>query len=142
MNFCTAILILKMEENVQHFWLIMLYYFKKDKTQLKCKKRFVQCMKNVLWLIEYGQRGLPSFLVLLTFWPNNSLLWGCITHWKMFSSTPGLYPLEANSEKQPTYSKYPNQWNYHWKWKMPFILQKKCNKLFGRLNIFFQSTWA
>ena len=31
MNFCAAILILKMEEETQHFWLIMLYYFKEDK---------------------------------------------------------------------------------------------------------------
>ena len=31
MNFCVAILILKMEENMQHFWHIMLYYFKKGK---------------------------------------------------------------------------------------------------------------
>ena len=30
-------------------------------------------------------------------------------HWKMFSSTPGLYPLEANTGRQPIYSKYPNQ---------------------------------
>ena len=56
--------------------------------------------------------GLWSFLVLLTFWPNNSLLWGCLKHWKMFSSTPGLYSLEANSGRQLTYSKYPNQSSY------------------------------
>ena len=31
MNFCVAISILKMEENKQHFWYIMLYYFKKGK---------------------------------------------------------------------------------------------------------------
>ena len=30
-------------------------------------------------------------------------------HWKTFGSTPGLYPLQANSTRQPTYSKYPNQ---------------------------------
>ena len=30
-NFCVAILILKKEENMQHFWHIMLYYFKKGK---------------------------------------------------------------------------------------------------------------
>ena len=40
-NFCAAILILKMEGNKQHFWHIMLYYFKKVKTQLKRKQRFV-----------------------------------------------------------------------------------------------------
>ena len=37
-----------------------------------------------------------SFLWLLTFWPNNSLPWSCLMHWKMSSSSPGLYPLEAN----------------------------------------------
>ena len=30
-NFCVAILILKLEENMQHFHNIMLYYFKKGK---------------------------------------------------------------------------------------------------------------
>ena len=64
-------------------------------------------------------------LVLLTLWPNNSLLWGCLMHWKMFSSTPGLYPLEANSKSQPTYSKYPNQWSYWWKWKMCLLFYIK-----------------
>ena len=29
-------------------------------------------------------------------------------HWKMLSSTPGLHPVEANSRRQPTSSKYPN----------------------------------
>ena len=40
MSFCVAILILKMEENIQHFWHIMLYYFKKDKntTEMQNKK--------------------------------------------------------------------------------------------------------
>ena len=50
MNFCVAILILKMEENTQHFGDIMLHYFKKGKitTEMKKKKRFVQCMEKVL----------------------------------------------------------------------------------------------
>ena len=48
MNFCAAILILKMEENKQYFWHIMLYYFKKSKNALKPTKKFVQCMENVL----------------------------------------------------------------------------------------------
>ena len=38
MNFGVAILILKMEENTQHFWNII-SYFMKGKTQLKCKKK-------------------------------------------------------------------------------------------------------
>ena len=30
-NFCAAVLILKMEENTQHFWHIILYYFRKGR---------------------------------------------------------------------------------------------------------------
>ena len=35
----------------------------------------MQYMKKVLWLIEHVKNGLQSFLVLLIFWPNDSLLW-------------------------------------------------------------------
>ena len=38
-NFCAAILILKMEENTQHFGCIMHYYFKKDKNTTERQKR-------------------------------------------------------------------------------------------------------
>ena len=38
-NFCVAILILKMEDNTQHFWHIMLYYFKKGKNATEMQKR-------------------------------------------------------------------------------------------------------
>ena len=37
-NFCVAILILKMEENTQHFWHIMLCYFKKGKNPTERQK--------------------------------------------------------------------------------------------------------
>ena len=39
-NFCVAILILKIEENTQHFWHTMLHYFKKGKntTEMQNKK--------------------------------------------------------------------------------------------------------
>ena len=41
MNFCAAILILKMEKDMQHFWCIMLYCFNKGKntTEMQKKKR-------------------------------------------------------------------------------------------------------
>ena len=39
-NFCVAILILKMEEKRQHFWHIMLYYFKKGKNATETQKKF------------------------------------------------------------------------------------------------------
>ena len=38
MNFCVSILILKMEENMQHFQHIMLYYFKKGKNATEMQK--------------------------------------------------------------------------------------------------------
>ena len=38
-NFCAAILILKMEENMQHFQHIMLYYFMKGKNATEMQKR-------------------------------------------------------------------------------------------------------
>ena len=37
-NFCVAILILNMEEK-QHFWHIMLYYFKKGKNATETQKK-------------------------------------------------------------------------------------------------------
>ena len=38
-NFCVAILILKMEEKKQHFRHIMLYYFKKGKNSTEMQKQ-------------------------------------------------------------------------------------------------------
>ena len=53
MNFCAAILILKTEENTQHFWHIMLYYFKKGKAQLKHKKDVCSVWRRCCdWLNE------------------------------------------------------------------------------------------
>ena len=39
MNFCVAILILKMEENMQHFHHIMLYYFKNGKNTTEMQNK-------------------------------------------------------------------------------------------------------
>ena len=49
-EFCVAILILKMEQNI--FGVLWFTISRKVKTQLKCKKRLLQCMEKVLWLIE------------------------------------------------------------------------------------------
>ena len=38
-NFCAAILILRMEENTQHFWHIMLYYLKKGKNATEMQEK-------------------------------------------------------------------------------------------------------
>ena len=38
-NFCAAILILKLEDNMQHFQHIMLYFFKKGKHATELQKK-------------------------------------------------------------------------------------------------------
>ena len=38
MNFCAAILILRVEENTQHFWCTVLYYFKRGKNTIETQK--------------------------------------------------------------------------------------------------------
>ena len=94
---------------MQHFWHIMLHYFKKGKNTTEMQKKICAVFGEGVVTDPMCQSGLQSFLVLLTFWPNNSLLWVCLRHWEMFSRTPGLYPLGANSRRQRTSSKYPNQ---------------------------------
>ena len=39
MDFCVASLILKMEEDTQHFWHSMLYYFKKGKNTTEMQEK-------------------------------------------------------------------------------------------------------
>ena len=69
MNFCVAILILKMEEKKQHFEHIVPYYFKKGKNATEMQKnRFVQCMEKVLWLIKSVNNGLQSFMQEISRW--------------------------------------------------------------------------
>ena len=47
-----------MEENMQYFQHIMLYYFKKDKNATA-----MQNMEKVLWLIECVKSDLQSFML-------------------------------------------------------------------------------
>ena len=63
-------------------------------------------MEKVLWLMEHVKSDLQNFLVLLMFWPNNPLLWGCLMHWKPFSSIPGL-----STHQQPTAGDSPHTKN-------------------------------
>ena len=97
-------------------------------------KKIWHCVEKVLWLTERVKSGLQSFLVLLTFWPNTSLLWGCLMHWKRFSSTSGLYSLEANSGwESADILKISKLISYWWKWKMCLLCYgKKHNRLFGQ----------
>ena len=67
------------------------------KIQLKHTKKTCAVYGEGAVTDQMFQSGLQSLLILLTFWTNNSLLWGHLMHWKIFSSAPGLYPLEGNS---------------------------------------------
>ena len=96
-----------MEENTEHFRHIKLYYFKKNATETQ--EKIYAVYGEVAVTDRTCQKWFAKFLGIIDIRPNNSLPWGCLMHWKMFSSTPGLCPLEANSRREPTYSKYPNQ---------------------------------
>ena len=71
---------LKMEEDMQHFWCIMLYYFKKDKNTTETKKDLRNICREGAVTDEHFKSGLRSSLVLLAFWPHNSLPCGCLVH--------------------------------------------------------------
>ena len=66
-NFCVAILILKMEENMQHFWHIMFYYFTKGKnttgegavTDRTCQKWFAKFHAGDFSLDDAPRSGRP-----------------------------------------------------------------------------------
>ena len=89
---------LKMEENMQHFSILCFIISRKVETQLKHTHTKICAVYGEGAMTDWTrQKWLQTFLVLLTHWPNNSLLWGCLMHQKMFRSTPGPYPLEANS---------------------------------------------
>ena len=95
MNFCVAILILKMEETT-HFWCVMLYYFKKHKNTTETQKKDLCNVWEGAVTNGICQEWFAKFLGTI-----DILLQAYLKHWKMFSNTPGLYPLEANSGRQP-----------------------------------------
>ena len=68
-NFCIAILILKMEE-IHIFGILCFIISRKVKTQLKCKniKRSVQCLEKVLGLIEHVKSGLRTSVLEISGW--------------------------------------------------------------------------
>ena len=63
MNFCAAILILKMEENT-HFQHIMLYYFKKSKNATETQKKIYAVYGEGAVTDQLCQKWFVKFLVL------------------------------------------------------------------------------
>ena len=79
---------------MQHFLHIMLYYFKKGKNTTEMQKIKICAVYGEGVVTDRTcQKQFVKFLGTTDIWPNNSLLWVCLMHWKMISSTPDLYPL-------------------------------------------------
>ena len=131
MNFCVAILILKMEEN-KHFWYIMLYYFKRGKHITETQKRFVQCMEKCCD------------------WSNVSKVVCEVSCWRFLAGWSGR-PVEVNSDQLKTFTE--NNQRYIMQEiadilkisksiqllvkikNVSFILWKKPYRLFGQPNM-------
>ena len=60
-NFCVAILTLKMEENKQHFWHIMLYYFKEGKNTTAMQKKICAVYGNGAVTDQMCQKWFAKF---------------------------------------------------------------------------------
>ena len=62
MNFCAAILILKMDENTQHFQHIMLHYFKKVKNATEMQKKISVVYGEGAMIDQISQKWFVNFL--------------------------------------------------------------------------------
>ena len=65
----------------------MLYYFKKGKNASEIQKKICAVYGEGAMTDRTRQKWFVKFLGAIDIWPDNSLLWGCLMHWKMFSST-------------------------------------------------------
>ena len=83
-NFCVAILILKMEEKKQHFRHIVLYYFKKGKNTLKRKKKICALYGEGAVTDQTCQSGLRSFVLEISCW---TMLHGQVDQLKLLELT-------------------------------------------------------
>ena len=88
-----------MEENMQHFWCIMLDYFKKSKNVTETQKKISAPYGKGVVTDRMYQKWFAKYLGTIDIMTKKFFLWGCLMHWKIFSSTPGLHPLEANSRR-------------------------------------------
>ena len=65
-NFCVAILILKMEENKQLFWHIMLFYLKNGKNTTEMQKKIHAGYEESAVTDRTRQSGLLSFMLQIS----------------------------------------------------------------------------
>ena len=69
-----------MEENMQHFWHIILYYFKKGKNSTEMGKKICAVYREGAVTDRMCQEWFVEFLGTIDILNKNSLLWGCLTH--------------------------------------------------------------
>ena len=62
---CVAILIWKMEEKLSSYYALL---FQERWKQSWSRKRFVQCLEKMLWLIKCLRSGLQSFVLEIFCW--------------------------------------------------------------------------
>ena len=102
---------------------------------LKHKERFVQGMERVLRLIKYVKSSSWSFVLEISHW---TMLRGRVGQVKLIviKSRHDLRTIKVLPHgRQPTCSKYPNQYSYWWKWKMCLLFYgNKLNRHFGQPN--------
>ena len=71
-----------MEEDMQHFWCIMLYYFKKGRkaTETHTHTKICTVYREGAVTDRMCQEWFVEFLGTIDILNKNSLLWGCLTH--------------------------------------------------------------
>ena len=85
-----------MEENTQHFWHMMLYYFKKGKDTTEKQKKICAVYGEGAATDPKCQKWFVKFLGTRDILAKQFFAVG-LSYVGVFSSTPGLYPLKANS---------------------------------------------
>ena len=85
MNFCVAILILKMEEKKQHFQHIILYYFKKGKYATETHKKICAVYGEGAVTDQTCKSGLRSFVLEISCW---MILHGRVDQLKLIAIKP------------------------------------------------------
>ena len=97
LNFYVAILILKMEENKQHFWHTMLYYFKKGKNTSWLV--WLSGLSAGLWtkglMVQFPSGHMPGFRARF---PVRGA-WEATTHWCFSPSLSVSLPLSLKMNK-------------------------------------------
>ena len=87
-----------MEEDTQHFWCIMLYYFKKGNNTTETQKKICAVYGEGAVTDRRCQKWFAKFPGTIDILSKQFFAVG-LSHALEHVSTPGLYPLEANSRR-------------------------------------------